>query len=154
LDNDVVCELNHFATYRLQVLGGRKVICARTMDVVAYLQNVEKVQTPVFKNIYGFLKTCTAEQGKTFLQNAPIYQATIHSGEIFYLPAGWVFREQPDGKASDGCVGCRVQSLSQADIKSIEPLDNYLTDKVQKTNENLRSAKEKFTCRCEPRFFH
>ena len=59
------------------------------------------------------------------------------------MPAGWVFREQPDGKLSDGCVGCRVQSLAHSDLFSIEQLEDYLANKLMKPNDNLRLAKEK-----------
>ena len=136
LENDTVCELNHFSTYHLQITGSRKnVVCACTLDVVAHLQT----GMPQMKDVYSFIKQCTLEQAKSFMQHAPMFQATVHSGEVIYLPAGWVFREQPEGKAD--CVGCRAQSLSKHDAETLEKMEVHLAQ-CGKPSENVRLAKD------------
>jgi hypothetical protein len=137
---DQACELNHLATYRIQLLGSRKIICCSTEDVLLHLAAHHSIAKPQPKDAYKFLKECTMEQAKVFSAEYSMYYGVVHSGDMIYLPPGWVVSEAVQSK--DPCVGCRRQSMSKTHLAVLESVDDYLC-KGGKANNALKAVKDK-----------
>ena len=132
-------ELNHLATFCLQVLGARKVLVARTICVISFLKP-HGTPSPTLKDVYKFMKEATSDQAKEFLVKAAIFQCIGRAGDVVYLPAGVVMSEAPHER--DPCVGCRIQSLCLKDLGALEAVGKAL-ESMGKSHEFLDLVKAK-----------
>ena len=121
---DVMAEVNHLTTYRLQVLGARKIVLAKTVDVMNYLHssNPDSGQFPNLFKVYKFMKEMTQEDAKNFMgKGYALILASSLPGDVVRVPCGWVMTEASIGK--DPCVCLRRQSVAKTDLDAMEPGD-------------------------------
>ena len=132
-------EHSHLATFRAQLLGGRRVVYCKIEHVVAYVESLGI--KPTMKDVCAFMKELNVDQAKEFqLKCGPIYHAIVNAGDVLFVPPGWVTNEGVIGK--NPCVGVRLQSLSASDFVDIETLETIFREKFQKPNERLVMIKD------------
>jgi hypothetical protein len=147
---DANTELNHLGTVRLQVIGTRSVVCARTIDIVKFLQaQAGPGSAPTLPDVYTWLRELTIATAKDFAATNKLLYATTGPGDTIFLPPGFVMHEKVVLDGSKGAeakqnVTCRVQTLFKHDLTLLEPINVHLT-KIGKPNKSLGMVVDKLT---------
>lgn len=111
------CERNNLGTFRVQVLGRRKVLGMRTADVIADLESVLE-DKPTLRDVYKYVKEVDSDNAKGSQNTYPIHYATFQLGDVSYVPYGWIVREATKQKGP--CICVRRQSLTKQDWDAME----------------------------------
>ena len=136
-------EPGHLSTVRLVVSGTRKVMFVNTVKLWMYLDEVMKISPVSMKKMYEWVKTASLDAIKAFCawekvaNDDVVLVGTLGSGDMSYLPAGWLFFERI---MNVDAIGIKVQFLSKEDLPQLQTLNGLLLSGVPAPNELLQSA--------------
>ena len=143
---DQLSELNYLGTYRLQVLGSRKIVCVEAVATLKYLDKDKSQAQPLstMRDVHTWLKTATNDNGKNYISSGgAMYHATLGPGDAMWLPPGWVYYDAAQAGKDKACINLRIQTLAQGHHDSLVKLLETLKKRGKFNSEKLAQIVDK-----------
>ena len=120
-------EMNHLATFRLQLKGTRTVVMVSLQQLVQFLALSLTLKSLTLKEVYNQFKIMSDDKLREFLSSNPgdnkLYYCTVGPLDIVYVPTGFIFYEKVGNNDS---VGVYARTIMVGSLPAYEMICRHL----------------------------